>query len=162
MKFNALAKLITKGGKTQVSEAGISVSNAHEVMILISMATNFTDYKNLNTDEVAKARKYIETAANKSFKTLVQNHLNAYQNYFKRVDLDLGTSEASKNPTDIRIKNFANGYDPELISLYYQFGRYLLISSSQPGGQPANLQGSGTIPTNRPGTASIRLTLIWK
>ncbi|MEF9477849.1 hypothetical protein OWR28_09205 [Chryseobacterium sp. 1B4] len=141
VKFNALAKFITKGGKTQTSEAGISVSNAHEVMILISMATNFTDYKNLNTDEVAKAGKYIETAANKSFKTLVQNHLNAYQNYFKRVNLDLGTSEASKNPTDIRIKNFANGYDPELISLYYQFGRYLLISSSQPGGQPANLQG---------------------
>lgn len=141
VKFNALAKLITKGGKTQISEGGISVSNAHEVMILISMATNFTDYKNLNTDEAAKAGKYIETAANKSFKTLVQNHLNAYQKYFKRVDLDLGTSEASKNPTDIRIKNFADGYDPELISLYYQFGRYLLISSSQPGGQPANLQG---------------------
>jgi alpha-L-fucosidase 2 len=141
VKFNALAKLMTKGGKTQISEDGISVSNAHEAMILISIATNFTDYKNLNTDEVAKARKYIEAAANKSFKTLVQNHLNAYQNYFKRVDLDLGTSEAAKNPTDVRIKNFATGYDPELISLYYQFGRYLLISSSQPGGQPANLQG---------------------
>ncbi|QBJ85796.1 glycoside hydrolase family 95 protein [Chryseobacterium gleum] len=141
VKFNALAKLIIKGGKTQVSEGGISVSNAHEVMILISMATNFTDYKNLNTDEVAKARKYIEAAANKSFKTLVQNHLSAYQNYFKRVDLDLGTSESAKNPTDVRIRNFATGYDPELISLYYQFGRYLLISSSQPGGQPANLQG---------------------
>lgn len=141
VKFNALAKLMTKGGKTQILESGISVSNAHEVMILISIATNFTDYKNLNTDEVAKARKYIEQAEHKSFKTLVQNHLNAYQNYFKRVDLDLGTSEAAKNPTDVRIKNFAMGYDPELISLYYQFGRYLLISSSQPGGQPANLQG---------------------
>lgn len=141
VKFNALAKLMTKGGKTQISESGISVSNAHEALILISMATNFTDYKNLNTDEIVKSKKYIEEAANKSFKTLVQNHLNAYQNYFKRVDLDLGTSEAAKNPTDIRIKNFADGYDPELISLYYQFGRYLLISSSQPGGQPANLQG---------------------
>ncbi|WP_312992319.1 glycoside hydrolase family 95 protein [Chryseobacterium flavum] len=141
VKFNALAKLMTKGGKTQISKSGISVSNAHEVMILISIATNFTDYKNLNTDEIVKSKKYIEAAAHKNFKTLFQNHLSAYQNYFKRVDLDLGTSEASKNPTDIRIKNFAAGYDPELISLYYQFGRYLLISSSQPGGQPANLQG---------------------
>lgn len=141
VKFNALAKFMTKGGKTQISEGGISVSNANEVMILISMATNFTDYKNLNTDEVVKARNYVEQAEHKSFKTLVQNHLNTYQKYFKRVNLDLGTSEAAKNPTDIRIKNFADGYDPELISLYYQFGRYLLISSSQPGGQPANLQG---------------------
>lgn len=141
VKFNALAKIINKGGKTEVSENGISVSNANEVTILISIATNFTDYKTLNTDEVSKSRKYIEASENKSFNTLLKNHLASYQKYFKRVDLDLGTSEASKNPTDVRIKNFATSYDPELVSLYYQFGRYLLISSSQPGGQPANLQG---------------------
>lgn len=141
VKFNALAKFINKGGKTEVSENGISVSNADEVTILISIATNFTDYKTLNTDEVSKSRKYIEASEQKSFNTLLKNHLNAYQTYFKRVDFDLGTSEAAKQPTDIRIKNFATHYDPELISLYYQFGRYLLISSSQPGGQPANLQG---------------------
>ncbi|MGE4515176.1 MAG: glycoside hydrolase N-terminal domain-containing protein [Chryseobacterium sp.] len=141
VKFNALAKLINKGGKAQVSENGISVSNADEVTILISIATNFTDYKTLDTDEVSKSKKYIEASENKSFNTLYKNHLVAYQKYFKRVDFNLGTSEAAKNPTDVRIKNFATNYDPELISLYYQFGRYLLISSSQPGGQPANLQG---------------------
>lgn len=141
VKFNALAKIINKGGKTQVSENGISVSDADEVLILISMATNFTDYQTLDTDEVLKSREFIKPAQNKSFKTLFKNHLAAYQKYFKRVDFNLGTSEAAKNPTDVRIKNFATGYDPELISLYYQFGRYLLISSSQPGGQPANLQG---------------------
>lgn len=141
VKFNAIAKFINKGGKTEISENGISVSNANEVTILISIATNFTDYKTLNTDEVSKSRKYIEASENKSFDTLLKNHLASYQKYFKRVDLDLGTSEASKNPTDVRIKNFATSYDPELVSLYYQFGRYLLISSSQPGGQPANLQG---------------------
>ncbi|MFC4688156.1 glycoside hydrolase family 95 protein [Epilithonimonas pallida] len=141
VKFNAIAKIINKGGKTEVSENGISVSNADEVTILISIATNFTDYKTLNTDEVSKSRKYIEASEHKSFNTLLKNHLASYQEYFKRVDFDLGTSEAAKQPTDIRIKNFATHYDPELISLYYQFGRYLLISSSQPGGQPANLQG---------------------
>lgn len=141
VKFNAIAKIINKGGKTEVSENGISVSNAVEVTILISIATNFTDYKTLNTDEVSKSRKYIEASEQKSFNTLLKNHLASYQEYFKRVDFDLGTSEAAKQPTDIRIKNFATHYDPELISLYYQFGRYLLISSSQPGGQPANLQG---------------------
>lgn len=141
VKFNAIAKIINKGGKTEVSENGISVSNADEVTILISIATNFTDYKTLNTDEVSKSRKYIEASEQKSFNTLLKNHLASYQEYFKRVDFDLGTSEAAKQPTNIRIKNFATNYDPELISLYYQFGRYLLISSSQPGGQPANLQG---------------------
>lgn len=141
VKFNAIAKIINKGGKTEVSEKGISVSNANEVTILISIATTFTDYKTLNTDEVSKSKKYIEASEHKSFNTLLKNHLASYQEYFKRVDLDLGTSEASKNPTDIRIKNFATSYDPELVTLYYQFGRYLLISSSQPGSQPANLQG---------------------
>jgi alpha-L-fucosidase 2 len=141
VKFNALAKFITKGGKTSVSRNGISVANADEVMILISIATNFTDYKTLNTDEVSKSKNYITQAETKNFNTLFKNHLNAYQNYFKRVDFSLGTSPASQFPTDIRVKNFATSYDPELVSLYYQFGRYLLISSSQPGGQPANLQG---------------------
>ncbi|KQT16719.1 alpha-L-fucosidase [Chryseobacterium sp. Leaf404] len=141
VKFNALAKFVTKGGKTTVSGNGISVANADEVMILISIATNFTDYKNLNTDEVSKSKNYITQAETKNFKTLLRNHLNAYQKYFKKVDFNLGTSPASQFPTDLRVKNFATNYDPELISLYYQFGRYLLISSSQPGGQPANLQG---------------------
>ena len=141
VKFNAIAKILNKGGKTDVSENKISVSSANEVTILISIATNFTDYKTLNTDEVLKSKKYIEASEQKSFNTLLKNHLAFYQKYFKRVDLDLGTSEASKNPIDVRIKNFATNYDPELVALYYQFGRYLLISSSQPGGQPANLQG---------------------
>ncbi|MDQ1162526.1 alpha-L-fucosidase 2 [Chryseobacterium sp. SORGH_AS 447] len=141
VKFNALAKFINKGGKTQVLGNGISVTDADEVLVLISIATNFTDYKTLQADEVSKSKKYIEAAQNKSFTSLFKNHLAAYQKYFKRVDFNVGTSEAAKNPTDIRVKNFATTNDPELISLYYQFGRYLLISSSQPGGQPANLQG---------------------
>lgn len=141
VKYNAVAKFITKNGTTSASGKSISVSNADEITILISIATNFTDYKTLNTDEVVKSRKYISEAEYKNFNTLFKNHLKAYQNYFKRVNIDLGTSEAAKNPTDIRVKNFEINDDPELISLYYQFGRYLLISSSQPGGQPANLQG---------------------
>ena len=79
---------------------------------------------------------------------LIQNHFNnitahvaAYQKYFNRVKLDLGTTDAAKLPTDERLKNFNSTNDPQLVTLYYQYGRYLLISSSQPGGQPANLQG---------------------
>lgn len=141
VKYNALAKVISNGGEKSVSGKQISVKNANEVLILISIATNFTDYKTLNTDEVLKSKNFLSKAETKSYKTLYNNHVKAYQNYFKRVDFDLGTSDAAKQATDIRIKNFATAYDPELVALYYQFGRYLLISSSQPGGQAANLQG---------------------
>ena len=68
-------------------------------------------------------------------------HIAAYQKYFKRVKFDLGTSEAAKLPTDLRLANFRNTSDPSFVTLYYQYGRYLLISSSHPDGQPANLQG---------------------
>jgi len=71
----------------------------------------------------------------------LNDHITVYQQYFNRVELDLGTTDSVKNPTDRRIAGFASGNDPQLAALYFQFGRYLLISASQPGGQPANLQG---------------------
>lgn len=141
VKFNTIAKIKNKGGLTEISGNEIKVKNADEVLIFISMATNFTNYNSLTTDEVQKSQSFLAKAENKSYKSLFAVHQKAYQKYFKRVDFQLGTSEAAKKPTDERIKNFKNAYDPELVSLYYQFGRYLLISSSQPGGQPANLQG---------------------
>ena len=77
----------------------------------------------------------------KPYPVLLKNHINAFQKYFKRVNFELGTSPAAQLPTNERIAKFSKSYDPELVSMYYQFGRYLLICSSQPGGQPANLQG---------------------
>ena len=141
VKFDAKAKIVNEGGKITSESGKIKVSNANEVLILISIATNFTDYATLNTDEDKKSSNKLDTALKKPFKKLRGRHTTAYQNYFNRVAFNLGTSPASKQPTDIRIKNFSTTYDPQLICLYYQFGRYLLISSSQPGGQPANLQG---------------------
>ena len=141
VKFDAKAKIVNEGGKITSESGKIKVSNANEVLILISIATNFTDYATLNTDEDKKSSNKLDTALKKPFKKLLARHITAYQNYFNRVAFNLGTSPASKQPTDIRIKNFSTTYDPQLICLYYQFGRYLLISSSQSGGQPANLQG---------------------
>lgn len=141
VKFDARARVINTGGKTITENGKIKVSNANEIVILISIATNFTDYKTLNTDEVAKCNSYITSAEKKPYKKLLKGHIAAYQKYFNRVGFNLGTSPAANLPTDQRIKNFANTYDPALVSLYYQFGRYLLISCSQPGGQPATLQG---------------------
>ena len=141
VKYNATANIITFGGVKTVKENGINVSHANEALILVSMATNFTNYKTLDTNETLKSNNFLAKAPKKSYQSLLENHIKAYQKYFKRVDFDLGTSEAAKLPTDQRLKNFATSYDPALVSLYYQFGRYLLISSSQPDGQVANLQG---------------------
>ena len=141
VKFDARAKVINKGGTTSVDAGKINVSNANEVVIMVSIATNFVDYKTLIANETEKCIAYLTPAAGKPYSKILQNHITAYQKYFKRVNFDLGTSPAALLPTNERIKNFSKTYDPELISMYYQFGRYLLICSSQPGGQPANLQG---------------------
>lgn len=141
VKYNATANIITFGGIKTVKENGINVSHANEVLILVSMATNFTNYKTLDTNETLKSNNFLAKASKKSYQSLLENHIKTYQKYFKRVDFDLGTSEAAKLPTDQRVKNFATSYDLALVTLYYQFGRYLLISSSQPDGQVANLQG---------------------
>ena len=141
VKFTARAKIMNTGGTTAISSNRINVTNATEVVILISIATNFVDYKTLTADETAKCINYLETAEPKDYSELLNNHITAFQKYFNRVNFDLGSSSLSQYPTDVRIKNFALTKDKELVAMYYQFGRYLLISSSQPGGQPANLQG---------------------
>jgi alpha-L-fucosidase 2 len=141
VKVDSRARIINKGGSTRIEGNKIRVRNANEVVILISMATNFVDYKTLTANETERCRKYLTTAGNKPYTKLLASHIAAYQKYFKRVSFDLGTSGSARQPTNIRIQNFSKSYDPELVSMYYQFGRYLLICSSQPGGQAANLQG---------------------
>jgi alpha-L-fucosidase 2 len=141
VKFDACVKIINSGGSTAIASSKIEVSGADEVVILISIATNFVDYNNLTADETEKCINYLTAAEAKSYTELLDSHVAAYQEYFNRVSFDLGTSSFSAFPTDIRIKNFSKTNDNELVVMYYQFGRYLLISSSQPGGQPATLQG---------------------
>ncbi|HLP05709.1 MAG TPA: glycoside hydrolase family 95 protein [Paludibacter sp.] len=141
VRFDARARIINKGGKTNIDAGKIHVSNADEVTILVSMATNFVDYKTLEAKEGGKCAGYLSSAGEKPYAVMLKDHVAAFQKYFNRVSLDLGTTPAAQSPTDERIRNFSKSNDPELVSMYYQFGRYLLISSSQPGGQPANLQG---------------------
>lgn len=89
----------------------------------------------------AKATELNKQAQRKEYDGLLNDHIKAYQKYFNRVYFDIGETDAIRLPTNIRLANFKEGKDPQLVSLYFQFGRYLLISCSQPGGQPANLQG---------------------
>ncbi|MEP7267966.1 MAG: glycoside hydrolase family 95 protein, partial [Saprospiraceae bacterium] len=141
IKYKGIIEIKPTGGEVFSTDSSISIKNADEVVLLISIATNFINYQDLSGDENNSVATYLQKAASKSYRSIVKDHIAAYQKYFNRVVLDLGTNKSASLPTDIRLKNFNTTEDPALVTLYYQYGRYLLISSSQPGGQPANLQG---------------------
>ncbi|MDP4203195.1 MAG: hypothetical protein Q8861_10895 [Bacteroidota bacterium] len=105
------------------------------------MASNFNNYHDISADAGARVDAYLQKALKKNYAEILKAHVADFQKYFNRVSFDLGTTDAAKNPTDVRLAQFAKGNDPQFVALYFQFGRYLLISSSRPGGQPANLQG---------------------
>jgi alpha-L-fucosidase 2 len=130
-----------EGGNLQSTDTSLIVKGANSATIFISIATNFNNYQDLNGDENKRASEYLNKAYPKTYSSLLNSHTIAYQRLFNRVKIDLGETDAVKLPTDERLRNFRNTNDPQMVALYYQFGRYLLISSSQPGGQPANLQG---------------------
>lgn len=119
----------------------IQVEGADEVILYVSTATNFVDYKHANANESKRAGNYLKLAMKQKYDTALANHIAYYQEQFNRVKLDLGTSASAKMETVERVAKFNEGKDPSLAALMFQYGRYLLISSSQPGGQPANLQG---------------------
>ena len=142
VKFSTLIypKIIGEG-KIVSREGKLSVEKAQEVLLFISIGTNFKKYNDLSNAEDEVALKFLNNVKNKSIEALLESHIEDYQDLFKRVDLKLGKENLSNLTTDERLKTFSKNHDLSLISLYFQFGRYLLISSSREGGQPANLQG---------------------
>ena len=141
VEFKGITRIKLDGGSLSSNDTLLTIKGANSATIFISIATNFNNYKDVSGDEEKRAADYLNKAYPKTYAVILAGHIAAYQKYFKRVKLDLGTTPAANLPTDERLKNFSNTNDPHMVSLYYQFGRYLLISSSQPGGQPANLQG---------------------
>jgi alpha-L-fucosidase 2 len=141
LKYQARVKVIAHGAKPAAADGQISVTNANEVMLVLAAATSYKNFADVSGDPENIVKKLIAGAAKKSFAKLHAAQLKDYQALFRRVTLDLGQSEAMKLPTNERIQHFAEGNDPQFAELYYQYGRYLLISSSRPGGQPAGLQG---------------------
>ncbi|MDP4275397.1 MAG: glycoside hydrolase family 95 protein [Bacteroidota bacterium] len=141
VQFEAKVKIITNGGTKSVTDSTLSVSNADGAVIYISIATNFKNYNDISANPDDRVNAYLQTALKKSYNQILKDHISDYQSYFNRVKLDLGVTDAAKEPTDVRLEKFAKSDDPQFVALYFQFGRYLLISSSRPGGQPATLQG---------------------
>ena len=141
INFESVATIKNEGGSLTTTSDAITVSDANAVTIYVAIATNFINYHDISADPDKRVRASLQTVLSQSFTQLQAKHVTAYQRYFNRVRLDLGNSDEAQKPTDVRLMNFASGNDPQLAALYFQFGRYLLISSSQPGSQPANLQG---------------------
>ncbi len=141
VRFEAKVKIVTDGGSVSASESALTVNDATVATIYISIASNFNNYNDISGNAGERATAYLQNASKKDYDKMLKEHIADYQSYFNRVHLDLGTTDAVKKPTDVRLAEFAAGNDPQLVALYFQFGRYLLISSSRPGGQPANLQG---------------------
>jgi alpha-L-fucosidase 2 len=141
IQFEAIVKIITTGGTVTATDTALNVTQADVAFLYISIASNFNEYDDISANSAERANTFLQNALKKSYAQILQDHMADYQNYFNRVQIDLGITDSVKNATDIRLAQFAKGNDPQLVSLYFQFGRYLLISSSRPGGQPANLQG---------------------
>jgi alpha-L-fucosidase 2 len=145
----ALRLAVVSDGRVEVKDGRIQVRNAREVVLLLAAATSYVDFRNISADPVVRARRTSIDAARKSFAALKRTHLREYQPIYKSASLELASTETADLPTDVRIAN-ETADDPALAALYFQFARYLLISSSRPGCQPANLQGLWNEGTNPP------------
>ncbi len=140
-KFQARVQLKTAGGQLSVNDNSLSVSNADSAIVYLAAATSYKNYHDVSGDPEVITKKQIAAATKKDFADMEEPHIAEHQKLFRRVELNLGETAAMKLPTDVRIAHFAEGNDPQLATLYFQFARYLLISCSRPGGQPATLQG---------------------
>lgn len=150
LKFTSRARILPQGGRLTAGTDSLTLTGADAAVIVLDAATNYKNYHDVTGDPDTLTANRIAAASKRSYEKLRQDHVADYQKLFRRVALDLGSTAAAKSPTDERLKNFAQVPDPQLATLYFQYGRYLLISSSRPGDQPANLQGIWNDKTSPP------------
>ena len=143
--FEARLKAVARGGRVTGGQGALRVEKADEVILLLAADTDHVLDRSKNyrgPDPTAAVVKTLAAASQKPFDALRADHVAEHRRLFRRVDLDLGTTEAARLPTDERLAAVRGGaFDPHLVALYFQYGRYLLIGSSRPGCLPANLQG---------------------
>lgn len=146
------SQVIAEGGKVSLTDKYISVEHATAATLYIAAGTNFVNYHNVKGNESKKASALLAGAMKKEYSEALKAHTDYYQSQFNRVSLSLGgeNTKTARQETVKRIAGFSQGNDPALAALMFQYGRYLLISSSQPGGQPANLQGIWNHQLNAP------------
>lgn len=141
LKYEARIKAMADGGSVKTEGVDLIVDHADAVTLYFAAATNFVNYKKVNADQHQRVEDYLHHISGKSFTAIHDAAISDYKNYFDRVSLKLPVNENSFLPTPERIQRIQSTPDPSLSALTYNFGRYLMISSSRPGTQPANLQG---------------------
>jgi len=141
LRFQGRLKALSEGGAIRVDETDLKVSGADAVILYIAAATNFVDYKDVSANPDKRVKAVLRAVAGKEFEEVKTAHIKEHQRLFRRVSVDFGSRPDSFLPTDERLVKFTGENDPALAALCLQFGRYLLISSSRAGTQPANLQG---------------------
>jgi alpha-L-fucosidase 2 len=142
-KLRYEARLIAKsdGGDVEVDYKTLHVRDATSATLVIAAATNFVNYHDVSADQEARVAEVLKEVEGRSYEQLKTDHIAEHQSWFRRVSMQIGSENLAHLPTDERIARFASNPDPDLAALYFQFGRYLLIASSRPGTEAANLQG---------------------
>lgn len=141
LKYEARLKALPEGGTMVADDTKLTIQNANEVTLFLVAATNFVNYKDVSANAQERVETHLDKLGDKSFDEVKTLAMEDHNNFFKRVSLDLPETSNSLLPTNERLANIQSSPDPQLASLAYNFGRYLLIASSRPGTQPANLQG---------------------
>jgi len=141
LKFEARLQVLADGGSAKVTDGVIEVKNANAAMLILAAATSHKNFQDVSGDPAARCAAALRAVEGKPYGDLRETHVADHQRLFRRVTLDLGATDAISQPTDKRLRAFKKGGAPQLAALYFQYGRYLLIASSRPGSQPANLQG---------------------
>ena len=150
IRFQASLAVDAQGGKRTEQDGKIAIEGADSATLILTGATNFVNYKDVSADPAKRSAAVLAAVRGKTFDALRSRHIADYQRLFRRVSIDFDATPGAELPTDERIKAFAKSGDPALVALLFQYGRYLMIGSSRPGGQPANLQGTWNESNNPP------------
>ena len=155
VKMETRLKLLNEGGTVLPGGDSIRIEKANSVLLILTAATDY-----FSPDPSARSEERLEKVSARPFADIRKDHVADYRSYFGRLSIDLGSSDGHYFTTDARIAAMQNGYDDtDLVELYYQFGRYLLISSSRPGTLPANLQGIWADGLNPPWSADYHINI---
>jgi len=141
LKGSAYLRIKINGGTLIAADNKFSITNATDVTLYLTAATNYKNYKDIIANPALLCVNTLKTIAGKTYEQIKSAHIKEYQKYFNTFSLAFDKSANESLSTDVRLEKFATSNDPSFVALYLQYGRYLLISSSRPGTRPANLQG---------------------